>query len=155
MYFAEPIDWGPPQAHLLESDDNRLNQRYRYLLIQSQVNQSICQWHIWRCIYYIYIYIYATYDKQDTPKVSALWQYSSRAIWCQHFAVTLAYAILVSPTPLEQLLDSGSLPASKRISGTQARLRIEVYGCLRLCNTGGWVRYFGRSQMAVDLLANG
>ena len=33
---------------------------------------------------------------------------------------------LASPTPLEQLLeDCGSLPASKRVSGTQARLRIE------------------------------
>ena len=33
---------------------------------------------------------------------------------------------LVSPTPLEQLLeDGGSLPASKRVSGTQARSWIE------------------------------
>ena len=49
---------------------------------------------------------------------------------------------LAFPTLLEQLLeDSGSLPASKRVSGTHARLRIEVYGCLSLCNTGGWVRY--------------
>ena len=33
---------------------------------------------------------------------------------------------LVSPTPLEPLLeDGGSLPASKRVSGTQARLYIE------------------------------
>ena len=65
---------------------------------------------------------------------------------------------LVSPTLLEQLLeDGGSLPASMRISGTQARSWIE----------GVWVPQslqhrrlgrsstFGISQMAVDLLANG
>ena len=44
----------------------------------------------------------------------------SNALWLRW------YMGLAFPTPLEQLLeDSGSLPASKRVSGTQARLRIE------------------------------
>ena len=35
------------------------------------------------------------------------------------FAATLVYGVWRSPTPLEQLLeDSGSLPASKCVSGT-------------------------------------
>ena len=96
MYFAEPIDRGPLEAHLLKSDDNKLNQRYRYLLIQSQVNQSIYLCNIWQYIF-----------------------------WCQHCGYT-GICDLASPTPLEHLLDDGgSLPASKRVSGTQARLWIE------------------------------
>ena len=57
------------------------------------------------------------------------------------------YMQLVSHTPLKRLIENGgSLSASKRVSGTQARLRIEGVWCLGLCNTGGWVRYFGIFQ---------
>ena len=94
-------------------------------------------------------------DKQDTLTFSALCQYSSNAIWCRMLCGYVDIWGLASPTPLEQLLeDSGSLPASKRVSRTRARLRIEGCGCLSLCTTG-WVRYFGLSQKAVNLLANG
>ena len=140
---------GPPQAHLLESDDNRLNQRYRYLLIQSQVNQSIYQWHIWRNN------IYATNDKQRYPQS----QCTLTSQFTHDLVSTLrlhSYMLLVSLTPLERLIENGSsLPASKHVSGTQARSRIE----------GVWLPWSLQHQrlglvlsnfpMAVDLPANG
>ena len=64
---------------------------------------------------------------------------------------------LVSPTPLEPLLeDGGSLPASKRVRGTQARLWIEggMGASISAIPEVGFGT-FGISQMVVDLLANG
>ena len=62
----------------------------------------------------------------------------------------------MSPTLLEQLLeDGGSLPASKRVSGTQVRSWIEGVGASVSATPEVASGTFGIPQMAVDLLANG
>ena len=61
-----------------------------------------------------------------------------------------------SPTPLYLLLeDGGSLPASKRVSGTQARSWIEGVWVPRSLQHRRLGPVLWNSQMAVDLLANG